>query len=94
MIQIDNISEEVLDQLAEKYTDHDEFTVLDERKKLSFGEPREYFLIRKNLKTISGVEYCFIWIGCNLWQFSYVNTACKSEGTWKNPIELLNELLN
>jgi len=93
---LDNIDEEVLDKLAELYKDEDGFYVTDERKTLSFGKPRGYFLLRRKFRYDSGLsdkEYCFIWIGRNLWQFSYINVHYKDGGLWEDPLILLNKLL-
>lgn len=90
---LDNISNEVLDEIVRKYGDNPNYRVLDDRKKISFGKPREYFLF-SNYKGRGEMEWTFIWIGNNLWQFSYVNTLCKSEAKWKDPLIILNEELN
>jgi hypothetical protein len=89
---LDNISEKVLDALAEKYKDDPTIKVMDERKILSFGKPREYFLIRNHNRR-ADLEWTFIWIGDNLWQFSYMNTQCGQKASWVDPLTLLNSLL-
>lgn len=92
---LDNISDEVLDILAEKYKDDDQFRVTDDRTRQSNGKAREYFLIaRRSLIFGDPLEYTFIWISKNLWQFTYLNTGCNREGIWRDPLEILNELLN
>tara|TARA_R110000824_G_scaffold106610_4_gene251987 strand:- start:6248 stop:6541 length:294 start_codon:yes stop_codon:yes gene_type:complete len=88
---LDNISDTVLDYIKRKFTDKG-YTISDEREKLSFGKAREYFLFSNRNKR-DETEWTFIWIGNNLWQFSYLNTNCKSKASWVNPLELLNELL-
>lgn len=90
---LDNIDQKVLDTLVEKYKDDPKYKVLDDRKKLSFNKPREYFLICKYRKGVWDREWTFIWIGDNLWQFSYLNTECMSRSKWVSPVELLNKLL-
>ena len=96
MITVDNISQENLDKLVTKYSGKEGYTVRDEREEISFNEKREYFLFRfKNTDYENPKpEYCFIWIGKNLWQFSYINTSCNSLALWVNPTELLNSLLS
>ena len=92
---LDNIPSKVLDMLVEKYRDDDQFRINDDRTKQSHGEAREYFLIsKKSIFFEDPLEYTFIWIGKNLWQFTYLNTGCKREGIWRDPLEVLNELLN
>jgi len=93
---IDNIDQKVLDILVEKYKDDPNYFISDERKTLSFDKPREYFLIRKQPLAAmqDGVEFTFIWIGDNLWQYRYLNTKCRSQSKWINPTELLNSLIN
>lgn len=90
---LDNISDDVLDLIKLKFSDKGSYRVLDDRKILSFGKPREYFLF-SNFRGRGNLEWCFIWIGKNLWQFTYLNTECMSKGGWVNPLDLLNELLN
>lgn len=90
---VDNISQEVLDTLVEKYGNDPKYRISDERKQISFGKPREYFLISNHAKR-SDLEWTFIWIGDNLWQYSYLNTQCNSIGKWESPIDILNKLLN
>lgn len=90
---VDNIDQKVLDALVEKYGNDPDYRVTDERKTLSFGKPREYFLISTHANR-SNLEWTFIWIGDNLWQFSYLNTECKHIGKWESPIDILNKLLN
>lgn len=93
MITVDNISKETLDKLVELYKDKKGFRINDDRETLIGGKPREYFLIGYENREVSGVEFTFIWIGSNLWQFRYCNIHCGTEANWKNPQELLNELL-
>lgn len=90
---VDNISQKVLDTLVEKYGSNPEYRVVDERTKMSFGKSREYFLISNYVKR-RDYEWTFIWIGDNLWQYSYLNTRCTSFGKWESPIDILNKLLN
>lgn len=90
---VDNIDNKVLDKLKELYQGVDQYRVVDNRERLSFGKRREYFLI-SNHQDRGDVEWTFIWIGKNLWQFTYCNVQCMSEAKWKNPLDLLNELLN
>jgi hypothetical protein len=92
---LDNINQKVLDALVEKYKDDPIYRISDERKSLSFGKPREYFLIANDGRgRNSNPEWTFIWIGDNLWQFRYINTQCNSKSKWENPIDILNKLLN
>ena len=92
---VDNIDNEILDKLVKLYGKNKSIVIYDDRKTDSFGKPREYFLIRnKTFMDENQMEWSFIWIGNNLWQFSYCNIHCKTEGHWKNPVDLLNELLN
>lgn len=90
---LENISNEVLDKIVELYGDNPQYRVLDERKKTVFNKPREYFLFA-NHSDREYVEWTFIWIGNNLWQFTYSNALCKTKPQWRNPLELLNEQLN
>lgn len=95
-ITVDNISNETLDLLKAKYEGVTGFRINDDRKTISFGKPKEYFLIeyRETQKANAYTpEFCFIWIGTNLWQFRYTNVFCTSAPHWVNPTTLLNNLL-
>lgn len=93
---LDNITDEVLDLIVEKLGDKSGIRVLDDRETITFEKKREYFLVSNNgisMRRHESVEWTFIWIGKNLWQFTYCNTLCMREDNWKNPLDLLNELL-
>jgi len=93
---LDNISNEVLDTLRDKYKDDPNIRINDDRESLSFGKTRDYFLISKddsNITDIESFEWTFIWIGNNLWQYRFLNVHCKSGSGWVDPLKLLNELL-
>jgi hypothetical protein len=93
---LENISETMLDFIKKKFDDNPNFHIIDDRKRMAFGKPKEYFLFTNN--TANGLranlEFTFIWINNNLWQFTYCNTECVNKPSWKNPLDLLNELLN
>jgi hypothetical protein len=90
---IDTISDKVLDRLLEKYGSDPDYRFNDDRKNLSFGKPREYFLF-SNHTGRARLEWTFIWIKGGLWQFHYLNTECDNgEERWVDPLELLNSLL-
>lgn len=93
---LDNISETMLDFIKKKFDNNPNFRIIDDRKTISFGKPKEYFLFANNSANglRANLEFTFIWIGGNLWQFSYCNTECLTKPSWKNPLDLLNELLN
>lgn len=93
---LDNISDEVLDYLRDTYQHKKGFRVNDDRKGKLGREDRNYFLINndgRSLKDTDGVEYTFIWIDNNLWQYRFVNVYVSSKGLWKSPLQVLNELL-
>ncbi|WZE63548.1 hypothetical protein PANI_CDS0028 [Maribacter phage Panino] len=92
---LDKIDENVLDKIVELYKDNPQYRVSDERKSISFGKPREYFLFEKRDKSISDkeVEWTFIWIHGDLWQFRYLNTHVGNMQGWVDPLILLNDLL-
>ena len=91
---LENISSETLDKIVEKYKDNKGFRINDDRERISRGKKSGYFLFANNSMGMNKtVEWTFIWIGCNLWQFRYCNTSCTSTASWKNPLDLLNELL-
>ncbi len=97
MKTLDNISNEILDKLVKKYKDKKGFRVLDERKKIQFGKPKNYFLFsntRINSFNSDGFEFTFIWIDGGLWQYKYLNTECGNLNHWRDPIEVLKEHLN
>jgi hypothetical protein len=85
---LDNISSKILDLIKEKYSNKEGFRVIDDREEMNFGRKKEYFLFEKGRD-----DFSFIWINNNLWQFRYCNINCSYEGNWKNPVEILNELL-
>lgn len=85
--KLDNISDEILDKIKNKYQNNSNYRVID---KLSTFKKERYFLF-SNHKSRAELEWTFIWIGPNLWQFSYLNTHCVSKGLWKSPLEILNE---
>lgn len=89
---LDNIPEKVLDTLVQKYGNDPKYRVRDERKQISFGKPREYFLISNHLN-IDHLRWTFIWIDNGLWQFNYLNPQCGNKVTWENPLDILNNLL-
>lgn len=89
--ELDNISNTALDFIKKKFSNKG-YRILDERETLSFGKPKEYFLFSNHIDRAE-VEWAFIWIGGNLWQFRYLNTKCMSKPSWVNPLELLNDLL-
>jgi len=90
---LENISEEVLDYIKDNLSV--KYRVSDKRASIIFGKRREYFLFSNDsMSRNENVEWCFIWIDNGLWQFSYCNTLCSTEPNWKNPLDLLNELLN
>lgn len=91
---LDNISNTMLDFIKDKFKDREGYRIIDDRDSTSFGKRREYFLLSNNsLNNRARIEWSFIWIGNNLWQFNYCNTNCNSQANWKNPLDLLNELL-
>jgi len=92
---LDNISDKDLDKIKEKYKDHKGYVIRDERKELSFGKPKEYFLFGSADRSIheNDIEFTFIWIKNNLWQYRYLNIHCSEKAAWINPLALLNELL-
>lgn len=90
---VDNISQEVLDTLVERYKDDPKYRLIDDRKTISLGKPREYFLISNDGLGRRDLEWTFIWIGKNLWQFRYLNTQCSHKSKWENPLDILNNLL-
>jgi len=92
---LDNITNETLDLIVEKFQNNICYRINDDRKTISFEKEREYFLFSNSgFGMDKHQEFTFIWIGKNLWQFRYTNVECTSKGYWKNPLELLNELLN
>jgi hypothetical protein len=93
---LDNISNKVLDTLRDKYKDDPNIRINDDRKSLSFGKSREYFLISKDtadIRDVESLEWTFIWIGSNLWQYRFLNVHCNTKQGWVDPLELLNSLL-
>lgn len=91
---LDNITDETLDLIVEKFKNNKQFRIVDDRKKIVFDKPREYFLFANSGFNMNrSLEWTFIWIGKNLWQFRYCNTECNYKSSWKNPLDLLNELL-
>jgi len=93
---IDNISEEVLDLLKLKYSDENLFSIIDNRKKISLGKKQEYFLLQKKpdyTLDSDDIEYTFIWIGNNIWQYTFLNINCTTQGLWRDPLKILNNLL-
>lgn len=93
---LDNINSKVLDYLVKTYKDDKNYRIMDERKTISFSEKREYFLFSKLGQGINeplSVEFTFIWIGPNLWKFSYLNIHCTNRANWVDPLILLNDLI-
>ena len=90
LTSLDNIPDSVLDKLVELYASDPKYRIVDERLKISFDKPAEYFLLEKK----GSIEITFIWIHNNLWQYRYLNESCSSTANWKDPLQLLNELLN
>lgn len=95
---LDNISDKVLDKLALDYSNEDGFRITDQRKTFSHGKPRGYFLISRETYNFSSsdrlVDFTFIWINNNLWQYNYLNVNCNKIGKWEDPLELLNKLIS
>ena len=98
---LDNIPEEYLERIKELYLDNTkEYRISDERKEICAfkKKPRKYFLFSNCGPNISffnnnaNIQFTFIWIENNLWQFSYVNPNT-SQSNWENPLDLLNKLL-
>ena len=90
---IDNISNEVLDLLKEKLEGKSAYRVNDDRQQIVYGKKREYFLIANDRVLNDGIEWTLIWIGRNLWQYRYCNRYCTYKAQWKNPVDIVNEIL-
>ncbi len=90
LTSLDNIPDNVLDKLVELYDSDPKYRIVDERLKISFDKPAEYFLLENK----GSIEITFIWIHNNLLQYRYLNESCSSTANWKDPLQLLNELLN
>lgn len=92
---LNNIPEEVLDTLRDKYSDAPYFRVNDDRDRVAFNRRRGYFLISKDhSKGESTIEFTFIWIDNNIWQIRFLNTGCSENGVEFDPLATINELLN
>ena len=89
---LENIPNKVLDRIVELYSNDDNFRVIDERELLRCGEKKEYFLFAKD-KNFGDLQWCFIWISNNIWQFSFGNPSCSHSPEWQNPLDILNEHL-
>ena len=101
LTSLDNIPEEYLDRIKELYLDDNQkYNISDERKEICAfkRKSREYFLFSNCgpgisfFKNDTRIEFTFIWIENNLWQFRYLNPHT-SESNWENPVDLLNKLL-
>lgn len=89
---LDNIPNESLDRLKELYKDDKNFRIIDERGKIdSFGNRKEYFFFATS---VVGVEWKFIWVGNNLWQFTYYSPPCRYKKEWEDPLGFINKHLN
>lgn len=93
-ISVDNINNSTLDKLHVTYKKRKGFKVVDHRLTISSGKPREYFLLRYFGDKNTEIEFTFIWVGPNLWQYKYLNKRCITGANWIDPEILLNQLLN
>lgn len=94
--EVDNISKEVLDFLAEKYTNNPAFRIQDDRESRAINRKEGYFLISTasaNIRKLDSIEFTFIWIGNHLWQYTYLNVHCMQQSNWEDPVSILNKLL-
>lgn len=95
---IEPITNDVLDKIKEHYEGKKWFRINDH---ISHGDER-YFLLQKiseyteegrGIPGNKNIEYTFVWIGKGLWQFRYLNTHCVESNNWKEPLEILNNLI-
>jgi len=72
---LDNITNETLDLIVEKFQNNICYRINDDRKTISFEKEREYFLFSNSgFGMDKHQEFTFIWIGKNLWQFRYTGS--------------------
>lgn len=92
LTELDNIPEKVFDLIVKEFGNNPNYKVVDGRKTLFHNGYREYFLFSNRVGR-GDLEWTFIWIHNNLWQFSYINSRVQTRRLWENPLDLLNKLL-